>query len=135
MNPIAALAVRVGFIGFLCFGLLILGVATFAVFRWLRWSRNDNKAVEPQWRGTLALFGFAVSTLSLFAAVGLWIHALFTGGFPFYHPVLLFVLRIGFWAAVLGLLSGLIGKGQLRFPAIVCSVVCFVIWLSEAMAQ
>jgi hypothetical protein len=135
MNPTAALAVPVGFITFLCFGLLILGVGTFAVFRWWRWSRSNNRAVEPQWRGTLALFGFAVSTLSLFAAAGLWIHALFTGGFPLHHPALLFVLRIGFWAALLGLLSGLIGKGQLRFPAIVCSIVCFAIWLFEAMAQ
>jgi hypothetical protein len=135
MNPIAAMAVPAGLIPFLCFGLLILGVATFAVFRWLQWSRNNRKAVEPQWRGESARFGFAVSTLSLFGAVGLWIHALFTGGFPYYHPVLLLILRIGLWAALVGFVSGLMGKGQLRFPAIVCSVVCFAIWLSEAMAQ
>jgi hypothetical protein len=135
MNLIPATAVPVRFLSFLCFGLVMLSATAFAGVRWSQWSRNANKVVEPPWRGALTLIGFAVSTLSLLAALGLWIHALFTGGFPFYHPILLTFLRVGFWTAVMGLLSGLVGKGQLRLPTIVCSIVCFVVWLSEAMAQ
>ena len=135
MNLNPAIVLPVGFLSFLCFGLLIVGVAVFAVMRWSRWARNHVNTVVPKWRGALAFAGFLLATLSLLAAVGLWFHALFTGGFPFYHPVLLFWLRVGFWAAVMGFALGLLGKGQLRTPAIVCSIVCFVIWLSEAMAQ
>jgi len=124
-----------GFLSFLCFGAVILSAAGFAVLRWFLWAGCLEKTVLPRWRGALALTGFVVATFSLLAAVALWFHALFTGGFPFYHPVLLFWLRVGFWAAVIGLTFGIAGKGQLRVPAILCSLVAFGVWLSEAMAQ
>ncbi len=135
MTLMPTIALPVGFLSSLCFGLLIVSGAGFAAMRWSRWMRNHVNPVVPQWRGALAFAGFLLATLSLLAAIGLWFHALFTGGFPFYHPVLLFWLRIGFWAAVMGFAFGLLGKGQLRKPTIVCSIVCFVVWLSEAMAQ
>jgi hypothetical protein len=135
MDLISATAVPVRFLSFLCFGLVMLSATAFAGVRWSQWNRNANKVVEPRWRGALTLVGFVVSTLSLLAALGLWIHALFTGGFPLYHPILLTFLRVGFWGAVIGLLAGLVGKGQLRLPTIVCSIISFVVWLSEAMAQ
>ena len=62
-------------------------------------------------------------------------HALFTGGLPYDHPVLMLALRIGFWSAVVGILASLLGKGLLEVPTIVSSVLCLLIWLMEAIAQ
>jgi hypothetical protein len=135
INTIPAIVLPVGFLSFLCFGLVMISTAIFVSVRWLRWKRSQESAVVPRWRGALALAGFSLATLSLLAAVALWFHAMFTGGFPFYHPVLLFWLRVGFWTAMMGLAFGLIGKGQLRLPTIICSIVCFLVWLSEAMPQ
>ena len=135
MNPEFAMAIPPSFLSFLIFGSLILAAATFAGFRWLRWGRSPGKIAEPHWRGGLAVFGFAASTISLLSAVGLWIHALFTGGFPFYHPILLFAIRVGFWTALMAFVAGIGGKGQLRLPTLTCSVVCLLVWFSEAMAQ
>jgi hypothetical protein len=39
--------------------------------------------------------GFALTTASLLVIVALALHALITGGLPYYDPVLLRVMRVG----------------------------------------
>jgi len=67
--------------------------------------------------------------------VALGIHALITGGLPYYSPPLMLAFRVGFLTALCGVVAALIGTGQLEVPTIVSSVLCLLIWFLEAMAQ
>ena len=83
----------------------------------------------------MATLGFAVSTVSLLVIVILGMHALFTGGFPYYSPPLMLAFRVGFLTALSGLLAGLIGRGPLERPTIVSSLICLLIWFVTGLAQ
>jgi hypothetical protein len=113
-----------------------LATLSFYVIRtWKRWFRSDPKLVQPEWRSAITIFGFAASTASLVAIIGLAVHAFITGGLPYYHPVLMFAFRLGFLTALLGMVAALIGTGPLEVPTIVCSVLSLLIWIVEALAQ
>lgn len=133
MTNVLAVAIPSGVLYFWALGVVLLFAIAYVVVRWVRWAGIDELLPEPRWRTRTALFGFAVSTIALLLIVGIWIHAAITGGFPLCHPVRLFLLRVWFWVALTGLAGGLIGKGQLRIPALLCSAFCFLVWLSEAM--
>jgi hypothetical protein len=118
----------------ICFALLAT-LCFYVVRSWMRWFRSGAKTVQPLWRSGITTFGFAASTASLAAIIALIVHAVITGGLPYYHPVLTFAFRFGFLTALLGMIAALIGTGQLEVPTIVCSVSCLLIWLVEALAQ
>jgi hypothetical protein len=102
---------------------------------WLRWSRAEVKFSPPRWRSGIATIGFGASTASLTLIVALGVHALITGGFPYYSPPLMLAFSVGFLTALCGVLTALIGTGQLKVPTIVSSLICLLIWFVEAAAQ
>jgi len=81
------------------------------------------------------VIGFALTTASLLVIVVLAVHALITGGLPYYHPILLRAMGIGILTALASMIAALIGTGQLENPTIAVSGLCLLIWFVEAMAQ
>ena len=65
----------------------------------------------------------------------LYIHAVFTGGYPLFHPVELACIRLGSLTAMLGLICALAGKGRLRLSVTMISIFNLLVWFSDAMAQ
>src|SRR6202035_5469008 len=56
------------------------------------------------------------TTLSVALNVYLYVHALYTGGYPFYHPVELMCIRWGSLTALLSIVAASAGKGRGRIP-------------------
>jgi hypothetical protein len=113
----------------------LIAFCVFVVRTWLRWSRAEVKLSPPRWRSGVTTIGFGASTASLTLIVALGIHALITGGFPYYSPPLMLAFRIGFLTALSGVVAALIGTGQLEGPTFVSSLLCLLIWFVEAVAQ
>ena len=102
---------------------------------WVRWFRCETKLTPPRWRSGAATVGFASATVSLGVIISIGVHAIFTGGLPYFHPLLLLAFKVGFLASLTGILGAVIGRGQLEKPAIISSVLCLLIWIVEAAAQ
>lgn len=126
MGNIIGSALVYAFLFALCF---------YVVRSWRRWFRAEVKLKAPRWRTGIALFGFLSASTSLLIIIALAVHALITGGFPYYHPVLILAFRLGFLTATCGVLAAFIGTGQLEIPTIVSSLLCLLLWLAEAAAQ
>jgi hypothetical protein len=114
---------------------LLIAFCSYVVRSWFRWSRSEVKLTAPRWRSGVTTVGFAASSISLTVIIALGAHAIFTGGLPYDHPLLMVAFRIGFLTALVGVLAALIGKGQLEKPTIISSLLCLLIWFVEAMAQ
>jgi hypothetical protein len=114
---------------------LLIAFCVYVTRVWVRWFHADVKLSPPRWRSGIATVGFGASTLSLMLIVALAVHALITGGFPYYSPPLMMAFRIGLRSALCGVVAALIGKGQLEVPTIVSSLLCLLIWFVEAVAQ
>jgi hypothetical protein len=84
--------------------------------------------VFPRFRGAVLFFGWVAATVSVALDAFLLIHVLFTGGFPFFHPIEMACGRVGGLTALLGLIAAATGKGQLRGPTALCSGIAFVSW-------
>jgi hypothetical protein len=114
---------------------LLIAFGSYIVRSWVCWSRSDVKLVAPRWRSSVSLIGFLAVNISLAVFIAVAVHAIFTGGLPYYHPVLILAFRVGFLGALLGSLAALVGKGQLDKPTIISSLLCFLIWFAEGLAQ
>jgi hypothetical protein len=114
---------------------LLIAFCIYIARTWLRWSRSEVKLSPPRWRSGIATVGFGASTASLALIVALGVHAVITGGFPYYSPPLMLAFRVGFLTALCGVVAAIIGKGQLEVPTIVSSLLCLLIWFVEAIAQ
>jgi hypothetical protein len=75
---------------------LLLAMSIHVVAAWLRWLSGNVKLAKPQWRSAVTTFGFAMSTSSLMLIIVLAVHAFITGGFPYYHPTLVFAFVSAF---------------------------------------
>jgi hypothetical protein len=114
---------------------LLIAFCFYVVRSWVRWSRGEVKLTPPRWRSSVTTVGFAAASTSLAVIIALGAHAIFTGGLPYYHPILMLAFRIGLLTALIGVLAALIGKGQLEKPTIISSLLCLLIWFAEALAQ
>ena len=79
--------------------------------------------------------GYCFATVSTVLSAFMFVHATFTGGYPFYHPVELFCIRVGTLTALLGLVATIFGKGRLRLPGGIVSGLNLLMWFADAMAQ
>lgn len=114
---------------------LLIAFCFYVARNWVRWSRSAVRLTPPRWRSGVATVGFGAASISLAVIIALGAHAIFTGGLPYYHPILILAFRIGFLTALAGVLAALIGKGQLEVPTIISSLLCLLIWFVEAIAQ
>ena len=130
--PIEKVLLAVGSVAFL---ILIPATYIYLVMAWVRWARLPERLPPPRWRSVLAFLAFLLSSASALWNLILIIHAQITGGFPFYHPVLLASIRFGCLVSLAAIVLGSIGKGLVRAPAILAAVVMLLVWFGEAMAQ
>jgi hypothetical protein len=106
----------------------------FLIWFWAAWFKSRPK-VLPNWRPAVLLVGLACATLSVTLSVYLYVHALFTGGYHFYHPVELMCIRWGALTALLGVVAAIVGKGWGRIPLAAISVSNLMLWFAAGMAQ
>ena len=115
--------------------LFFLPLCFYVVRTWVRWFRSGIKLVEPKWRSTIALTGFAASTLSLAMIIGLIVYEGVGTWLPPDHPMIMLTLRTIFVSALYGIVAALAGTGPLGFPTAVCSVFCILCFLLQAIAR
>jgi hypothetical protein len=109
-------------------------LCVYVIRQWVRWV-GPGEVVAPKWRAVITLAGLSFATFSTGLSVFLFIHAAFTGGYPFYHPVELFCIRFGSLTALVGLVSATVGKGRLRPHVAVVSTLNLLLWFLDAVAQ
>ena len=114
--------------------LIFILLGAYVAWEWVRWFRSREE-VTPKWRGNTAFAALCFATLSTVLSVFLFVHATFTGGYPFCHPVELFCIRFGFLTALLGLVASIVGKGKLRLHVAAISIVNLLFWFVDAVAQ
>jgi Zn-dependent protease with chaperone function len=59
---------------------------------------------------------------------------MYTGGYPFYHPIELMCIRWGTLTALLGIVAAAMGRKG-RIPLAIISVLNLVLWFAAGMAQ
>jgi hypothetical protein len=106
----------------------------FLIWCWVAWIRMKPKSLR-NWRAAMILAGILCATISVTLNVFLYVHALYTGGYPFYHPVELRCVRWGLLTALLGIVAAIVGRGRGRIPLAAISVLNLVMWFADAMAQ
>jgi hypothetical protein len=87
------------------------------------------------WRAASLGLGLVAATVSTGLNLFLYVHASYTGGYSFYHPVELACIRAGGLAALFGIFAASAGWGRSRISVIVLSILDFLLWLLDAMAQ
>jgi hypothetical protein len=113
---------------------LYLSLCVYLTWQWVRWVKSERK-VTPSWRAVVSLVGLCFLTFSSALSLFMWVHAVITGGYPFYHPVELFCIRYGGLTALLALIAAGIGKGKVR-PHIAVMAACNLFtWFADAVAQ
>ncbi|PYV14111.1 MAG: hypothetical protein DMG21_19205 [Acidobacteria bacterium] len=125
--------------GFLVSALFVVGVyvavPVVTVWGWVRWSkRSQPRTVFSM----LSLVGFTLATASAFLAISSAIYAQAIGGFPFYDPLLLMIVKFGAVLSSAAIVFGIIGmwrRGPLRWHAPACGVGTFLFWFFTAMAE
>ena len=106
----------------------------YVVWSWVKWLRADHKNTR-NWRAVATSAGLFFATISTVLGAFLFIHAVITGGYPFYHPVELFCIRVGSLTALLGIGAALAGNGNVRFSVAVISTLNFLLWIMDATWQ
>jgi hypothetical protein len=107
---------------------------SYVAWNWVRWLRAGEKE-RPTWRIVVIVAGLCFATISTILSAFLYIHAVITGGYPFYDPVELFCIRAGALTALLGLAASFAGKGKLRLSVAVISTLNLLLWYIAGMAQ
>lgn len=83
----------------------------FLIWCWAVYFRS-KPSVLHSWRAAVLLVGLLCGTLSVALNVFLYVHALYTGGYPFFHSVELMCIRWGTLTALLGIVAACAGKGR-----------------------
>jgi hypothetical protein len=113
---------------------VFVGFFAYVVWCWFRWAKSSTD-IYPRWRAFTAIVGYGFATASTALSAFMFVHAKFTGGYPYYHPVELFCIRVGTLTALIGLVATIIGKGKLHLPTGVVSGFNLLIWFTDAIAQ
>jgi hypothetical protein len=82
----------------------------------------------------MVVVGLCCATISTILDTFLYVHAVFTGGYPLFHPVELVCIQLGSLTAMLGIICALAGKGRLRLPVTIISIFNMLVWFSDAMS-
>ncbi len=106
----------------------------YVVWTWFRRLGADQGNI-PKWRAVVASVGLFSATISTALSAFLFIHAVITGGYPFYHPVELFCIRAGSLTALLGIVAALLGKANVDAHVAVISTLNLLLWVMDAMGQ
>lgn len=100
-----------------------------------RWFRSSPRIVDPAWRSYVALVAISLAGISSMLSLTTYIWARVIGGFPFYDPVHLSLMRWGILTSFVGLIVSFVGKGRLRWPACGVSFFMTLLWTMAALAE
>ena len=118
----------------LAWTLFFLVVNSYVLWLWIR-SAKSAREISPRWRVIVVLAGLFSATASMILCDFLFVHAAYTGGYMFYHPVELFCIRMGGLTALLGIVASIIGRGRLRFHVAAISALGLLMWFADATFQ
>src|SRR5437773_11314341 len=113
---------------------VVLPLAILAWAFW-RWARSSPRIVVPPWRSYVALAAIGLAGISSLLWLTGFIWARVIGGFPFYDPVHMSLMRCGILTSFVGLLVSFVGKGKLRWPACGVSLLMTLFWAMAALAE
>src|SRR6267143_5627847 len=102
----------------------------YVLWSWATWLKLSEKGA-PRWRAIMVVAGLGCATISTALDTFLYIHAVFTGGYPLFHPAELACIRLGSLTAMLGIICGLAGKGRLRLSVTIISIFNLLVWFSD----
>ena len=98
------------------------------------WFQSKHR-VWGDWRSATFFLGMVSATVSTAVNVYLYVHALYTGGYPFYHPTELLCLRWGSLTALIGIVAAMTGFGKARILLAIISLLNLLGWFGDALAQ
>jgi hypothetical protein len=114
--------------------LFFLSLASYVIWTWVTCVKSNQKG-NSTWRTTFAIAGLCCASVSTVLGEFLYIHATLRGGYPFFHPVELFCIRLGMLTAVLGIVSTVMGTGRVRLHVVIISALNLLLWYLDAMGQ
>ena len=110
-------------------------VPALIVWGWVRWVRRRQSG---DFVSISSLIGFILATASAILATASILYAHAIGGFPFYDPRLLRVVRWGFFlslGAFLFSMGGVWRRNALRWHAVVCALGMSLFWIATAEGE
>ena len=124
-----AMSIRINWIWVFFF----LSLTGYVVWAWTLYFRPSDNA-NPRSRATIVA-GLCCATVSTALDVYLYVHAVLTGGYPLFHPIELFCIRVGGLAAILGLVIALRKWNKLSGHVAIISFLNLLMWFMDAMSQ
>jgi hypothetical protein len=114
------------------------------VWCWISWLKS-KPGVLRNWRAATLLLGFVCATISTSLNTWLYVHALYTGGYPIhygfkdgysgFHPVEWRFMQWGSLTALAGTVSAVAGRGKGRFVLAGISIFDLLCWYFDAMSM
>jgi hypothetical protein len=105
----------------------------YLVWNWVGWLKSGLQI--PKWRSVMNGVGLSLVTISSILATFLYVHAVFTGGYPYYHPTEMLCMGIGVLTALAGLAAAIAGKGKVRISVTVISMLNLLLWFIDGVSQ
>ena|SRR5271165_2216043 len=105
------------------------------IWGWVRWFRQSGPRTVT---AILSKVGFSLASASALLAISAMAYSLIHGGFPYYDPLLMKVLGVGFLLSVGALIFGLSGvwsTSSLQWHAPVCAIATLAFWIVAAVGE
>lgn len=106
------------------FFISVPGVAFVLLYGWARWGRDSERFGQPRWQGVAAFVGLTLASLSAIVCAGLVVW-----GELGEHGWII-NSRVGGTCALMGIGLAIVGKGKLRLPGMIASVIQLSWWVA-----
>jgi hypothetical protein len=105
----------------------------YLVWNWVGWLKSGLQI--QKWRTVMNGVGLSFVTIFSILASFLYVHAVITGGYPYYHPIEMLCMGIGALTALAGLAAAIAGKGKVRISVAVISMLNLLLWFIDGVSQ
>ena len=109
-------------------------LCVYPVRTWILWSRNEQKVVQPTWRGWVAVIGFGLSNISLLIVVATVVWGLVGSGRYADTPIAAGFILTLLTTSLLAIIAAIVGTGPLGIPTAVCAGFCVLMLMIHALA-
>ena len=113
------------------------------IWCWAAWLRSRPEIFKSR-RTSALFFGLICATVSTALSCYLYVHALYTGGYPIhpgfkdgysgFHPVELLCIQLGSGTALVAIICAITGKGAGRITLGVIAILDLLGWFVDVMA-